>query len=71
MYNLYKRPKDTPKHRKFGDTEYRLVNEVFLKREAEEIKKNMKMSDPRIKVRIVKRKWDLRSVYSIYAYGEI
>jgi hypothetical protein len=71
MYNMYKRPKESPKRMKFGDVSFHLVNEVFTKREAEKIKNQMKMSDPRLKVRIVKRKWDLRNVYSIYAYGEI
>lgn len=71
MYNLYKRPKDTPKHRRFGDTDYRLMEESFSKQALEKIKKNMKMADPKVKVRIVRRQWDLRGLYSLYAYGEI
>jgi hypothetical protein len=71
MYTLYKKPKESDKRKDFGEHTYVLQNEVWSKREAEKIKKTIKMSDPRIKVRIIKRKWDLRSVYSIYAYGEI
>jgi len=71
MYNLYKKPEESPKRRVFGEHTYVLQNEVWSKREAEKIKKTIKMSDPNIKVRIVKRQWDIRPLYSIYAYGEI
>lgn len=56
--------------KKFGDTWFMLLREVSTKKDANEIKGNLKLGDPRIKVRIVKQKRNFKNVYCVYAHGE-
>ena len=60
-------PEETPYTRNFNKIEYTLVYESEFKKEAEKYKKELKRTEPKRKVRIVKRKWRHgSSLYCVY-----